>query len=270
MRHSFSSRPKFSRGGPARGPKTSWDPVAKQYGKLLKEENTFQSDVIFPGALRLLNPSKGKRYLDIACGEGSFAELVAKKGAEVVGFDAGSGLVKQAYEKRIRGTTFRVADARQFAALFPAASFDGAVCILAIQNIDNLPAVLNEAKQVLKSGAPFVLVLNHPIFRIPRQSGWGWDEKRALQYRRIDSYLTSNEIPIVANPGRGGKSAITYSYHRPLHAYFAELAKAGFIVDALEEWTSHRNSDSGPRAKAENRARNEIPMFMAIRAVRGK
>ena len=79
---------------PRRGPKTSWDPVAKQYGKMLKEENTFQSDIIFPGALRLLAPQKGEKYLDIACGEGSFAALVTKKGGEVVGIDAGSGLMR--------------------------------------------------------------------------------------------------------------------------------------------------------------------------------
>lgn len=253
---------------PTRGPKTSWNPVAKQYGRLMKEENTFQSDIIFPGALRLLNPQKEEKYLDIACGEGTFAALVVKKGSEVIGIDAGSGLIRLANEKRLRGATFRVADARRVAELFPEASFDGATCILALQNIDDLPAVLRSASALLKPGAPFVMVLNHPIFRIPRQSGWGWDEQRSLQYRRIDSYLTANEIPIVANPGQGSRSAITYSYHRPLQTYFTELANAGFVIDALEEWTSHKTSDSGPKAKAENRARNEIPMFMALRAIR--
>jgi hypothetical protein len=104
------------------------------------------------------------------------------------------------------------------------------------------------------------------MFRIPRQTGWGWDDKRNLQYRRVDAYMSANEIPIVANPGEGSRSKVTYSYHRSLETYIKELAKAGFVIDALEEWISHRNSDSGPRAKAENRARTEIPMFMAIRA----
>jgi hypothetical protein len=35
-----------------------------------------------------------------------------------------------------------------------------------------------------------VLLLTHPCFRVPRQSGWGWDEQRKLQYRRVDRYLT--------------------------------------------------------------------------------
>jgi hypothetical protein len=40
------------------------------------------------------------------------------------------------------------------------------------------------------------------------------------------------------------------------------------LVESLEEWPSHKNSNSGPRAAAENTARKEIPLFMAIRAVK--
>ena len=40
------------------------------------------------------------------------------------------------------------------------------------------------------------------------------------------------------------------------------------MVDALEEWTSHKTSDSDPRAAAENAARKEIPLFLALRAVK--
>ncbi|HRH31797.1 MAG TPA: class I SAM-dependent methyltransferase [bacterium] len=272
-------RPRFPAGAGARGQtvprfgnqsKGSWEPVAKWYGKHLKEEDTFQSEVIFPGALRLLYPVKGKSYIDIACGEGSFARAVANTGASVLGFDISSTLIKQAEAKKIKGATFRVANATDFARYYDPKSFDGAACNLAIQNIDDFAAVFHDAGKVLKPGASFVIVLNHPMFRIPRQTGWGWDEKRGLQYRRTDAYLTPNEIPIVANPGEGAKSKVTYSYHRPLETYMKELAKAGFMVDAIEEWISHRNSDSGPRAKAENRSRQEIPMFMAIRAIKTK
>lgn len=257
-------RPFEKKGG--KGEKGSWEPVAKWYGKHLKEEDTFQSEVIFPGSLRLLYPVKGKSYIDIACGEGSFARAVANTGASILGFDISSTLIKQADAKKIKGATFRVANATDFARYFDEKSFDGASCNLAIQNIDDFAAVFRDAGRVLKSGAPFVIVLNHPMFRIPRQTGWGWDEKRNLQYRRVDAYLSPNEIPIVANPGEGARSKVTYSYHRPFEAYVKELSRAGFVIDAVEEWTSHRSSDSGPRAKAENRARHEIPMFMAIRA----
>jgi len=248
--------------------KGSWEPVAKWYGKHLKDEDTFQAEVIFPGALRLLYPVKGKNYLDIACGEGSFARAVSNTGANILGFDISSSLIKQAEAKKIKTAKFRVANAIDFARYFEPKSFDGAACNLAIQNIEDFAAVFNDAAKVLKPGAAFVVVINHPMFRIPRQTGWGWDEKRGLQYRRVDAYLSPNEIPIVANPGAGPRSSVTYSYHRPLEVYVMALAKAGFVLDAVEEWVSHRNSDSGPKAKAENRARQEIPMFMALRAIK--
>ena len=56
------------------------------------------------------------------------------------------------------------------------------------------------------------------------------------------------------------------SFHRPLSSYAEALAKAGFVIANLEEWKSNRVSETGPRAKAENKARNEFPLFMAIDA----
>jgi hypothetical protein len=37
------------------------------------------------------------------------------------------------------------------------------------------------------------------------------------------------------------------------------------MMDAMEEWSSHKKSTSGPKAGAENMAREEIPLFLAIR-----
>ncbi|NJL31655.1 MAG: hypothetical protein HC898_08505 [Phycisphaerales bacterium] len=40
------------------------------------------------------------------------------------------------------------------------------------------------------------------------------------------------------------------------------------MVDHMEEWVSHKRSDPGPRAEAEDFSRSQIPMFLAIRAVK--
>ena len=56
------------------------------------------------------------------------------------------------------------------------------------------------------------------------------------------------------------------SYHRPLQLYMKELAKHGFVLAGLEEWISHRLSEKGPRAKAEDRARKEFPLFLMLNA----
>jgi hypothetical protein len=111
--------------------------------------------------------------------------------------------------------------------------------------------------------------MNHPAFRIPKRSSWGYEDKTEVQFRRIDSYISESKEAIAMHPGIKD-SPTTLSFHRPLQYYFKALAKAGFAVDRFEEWTSHKSSDSGPRAQAENRARKEIPLFLYMRASKQK
>ncbi len=246
--------------------RTDWNSVAGWYGKHLQDKGTYQSTLIFPKTLALLQPKAGKHYLDIACGEGSFAlKLTQRHKALVTGFDLARDLIAQARQKHARGAEFFVGDATHFPREIMKLRFDGATCILAMQNIADYQAVFDQAAEVLKPGASFVIVLNHPAFRPPKQSGWGFDEQRKLQYRRIDTYLSPYHVALSAHPGKR-ESESTISFHHPLQDYIQGLAKAGFMIDALEEWTSDRASLPGARAKAENRSRQEFPLFMAIRA----
>lgn len=244
-----------------------WEGVALWYREHLREEGSLLRSVVYPRALRLLAPVRGKQYLDIACGEGTFAAMVAARGADVMGVDAAPSLIRAAERKRIARAKFLVADARACAPRVGAEPFAGATCLLAIANIEPFVSVFTEAAVALAPGAPFVLVLAHPCFRIPRQSGWGWDEARGLQYRRVDRYATPLAIPVAVRPGVA-PGAVTTTYHRPLAAYVAALAEAGFVIAAIEEWASDRVSDRGSRQRAEDRSRAEIPVFLAIRAER--
>ena len=79
--------------------------------------------------------------------------------------------------------------------------------------------------------------------------------------------MTGTELGTTA---RGGEAVTTLTYHRPLQTYVRALAEAGLLIDALEEWPSLRQSQPGTRAQAENRARREIPMFLAIRTLNAR
>ena len=97
------------------------------------------------------------------------------------------------------------------------------------------------------------------------------DWSGATQFRRVDGYLSPGQREIVMNPGEvasGRAPVTTTTYHRPIQSYVRVFAEAGLLVDALEEWPSLRLSQPGPRAAEENRARREIPMFLAIRGVK--
>jgi hypothetical protein len=142
-------------------------------------------------------------------------------------------------------------------------------------NIDRIDEVFAGIASKLKVGGRFVAVILHPAFRNPGATAWGWitDERtrQPLQFRRVDQYMSERTQEIVMNPGEvsSGAAAIkTQTHHRPMSSYISAMGKQGLLVNAIEEWSSQRQSEPGPRAKAENTAREEIPMFMAIRAIR--
>jgi hypothetical protein len=145
-------------------------------------------------------------------------------------------------------------------------TFTHAAIILALQNIkEPQKAIANAAKHLTANGS-LVIVLNHPAFRIPRQSSWGIDEQNKLQYRRINRYMSPLEIPITMHPG-DTDSGVTWSYHLPISAYTEMLSREGFFIQRLEEWMSDKKS-VGSAGKMENRARDEFPLFLAIKAVK--
>src|SRR5690606_22364697 len=98
----------------------------------------------------------------------------------------------------------------------------------------------------------------HPCFRVPRQSGWGFDEGRALHYRRVDSYTTELAVPLQEY----GNGRSTRSYHRPLAAYVDALRRAGFVVTGLSEIADTASEPD----KATRRAMAEFPLLMGLRA----
>src|SRR4029079_19587134 len=135
---------------------------------------------------------------------------------------------------RHSGRSFQYADITKPLPLPAQKVFTHATIILALQNMADPANVLQNIKPHLVSGAKLVIVLNHPCFRIPRQSSWGFDEASKLQYRRINCYMSEQNIPIFTNPGQAASES-TVSFHHPLSAYFGFLQNAGFMVQGLEE-----------------------------------
>jgi len=241
---------------------TSWEHVAQWYDELLKGEGTYQKELILPNLLRLMDIRRSDMVLDLACGQGFFAREFSKLADHVIGVDASKSLIAIARKGSGVAPGFYISSADKLPFLNKA-SVDKAAIILALQNIEDVNAVLREAARVLKPGGSLYIVLNHPAFRVPKMSSWGWDEKVKVQYRRIDKYLSEAKVPIEMHPG-SKQGEVTTSFHRPLQFYFKALHKAGFAVAGLEEWNSHKQSEPGPRAKAEDLARKEIPLFLCL------
>jgi len=253
---------------PVTGPrKTDWNAAADWYDELVGDDGTeFQQKIILPGMIRLLDVQPRQRILDVACGQGVLCRALHDRGCEVTGIDAAPALIDAAIRRGPAEIRYQVGDARDMPAT-PPATFDAAACMLAIQNIHPTLPVFENVARILKDRGRFVIVMMHPCFRGPKETHWGWDDAKKVQYRRVDRYLMPRKEPIVTHPG-SAPDAYTWTFHKPIETYVKALRQAGLLIDALEEWSSHKRSDSGPRAGAENVARKEIPMFLAIRAVK--
>jgi len=251
--------------------KTSWGKVADWYDELLeKDSDSYQQKVVLPNVLRLLDIKKGETVLDLACGQGFFAQEFHKKGAKTIGIDIAPELIEIARKKSPKEIQYHISSADNLSFLKDD-SVDKATAILAIQNIENFSGVFKECSRVLGKSGRLLIVLNHPAFRIPEKTSWGWDEAAKTQYRRVGEYMSESRHKIQMHPSTGSgrdPGEYTISFHRPIQAYVKSLAKNGFAITRLEEWISHKKSQSGPRAKAEDIARKEIPLFLCIEAVK--
>lgn len=256
------------RRSPGRPPvATSWDPVADWYRGWVGEEGSkHHRNLAIPAVLDLLALRPDEQVLDIGCGPGVLAPGATQAGARYTGVDASPRLIQTARRQHGSNGRFLVGDARQLAQLpdLRAGAFDAAVFLLSIQDMDPLEQVLRAAAWALRPAGRVVILMTHPCFRVPRQTGWGWDEGRSLQYRRVDRYLTPLAVPMKAYPGQ--QPGVTRSFHRPLQDYVNGLSDHGLFVDRLLEIPTYKQSTAGPRAKAENMANQEIPLFVGLRA----
>lgn len=241
---------------------TSWQNSAQWYDSIVGDEGSYyHQQIVLPSVVRLLNLKNNSSLIDLACGQGVLAGRISKD-VNYLGLDAAKALIAKA-KMRHKGKTFLCADVTKPLPIAEDKRFTHAAIILALQNIEEPQKVFENLRKHLTDDATLVIVLNHPCFRIPRQSSWGFDEQQKLQYRRINCYMSEQKIPIFTNPGQT-QSESTLSFHHPLSDYFTFLQNAGFMVQGLEEWCSDKKSE-GKAARWENRARKEFPLFMALK-----
>ena len=242
---------------------TSWEKASQWYHDIVGEEgHYYHQHVIFPLLKSLLKTKKqDQSLLDLGCGQGAFSDQL-EDNFTYDGVDAAPTLIKLARKtyKTSPRKDFHLADICEPFEIKK--SFTHATFVLSFQNLERPLEALKNAKKHLKQGGMLILVLNHPCFRVPRQSSWGIDEEKKIQYRRVDSYMSSNKVPIEMRPGTKEK-VTTYSFHHSLTEIFSLLATSGFTVSNLIESTSDKNS-TGKNGKMENRSRKEIPLFLTL------
>ena len=246
----------------------SWERVATWYDGWVGDRGSrYHQALAIPAVLDLLEPRPGEAILELGAGQGVLARSIADRHARYMGIDASPRLISIARRRHGRSGRFLVGDARHLSrtsALRPA-SFDAAVFLLSIQDMDPLEPVVASLDWALRSTSRVVILMTHPAFRQPRHAGWGFDPARKLLYRRIDAYLTPMAVPMKSV----GAGPPTRSFHRPLSTYVNALSAVGFAVDAMREMADLPDGQRPGVRRSGGQAQAEIPMFLALRARRG-
>lgn len=247
-------------------PKTSWEKNSHWYHRIVGEKgHYYHQHLVLPAVLRQLQLKATDTLLDLGCGQGVLARAISSE-IEYWGIDSSSGLISQAkHLDQQRRHHYLIGDVTR-AIDIPVGYFTHAAIILALQNMKSYDTVFELVSRSLKPGGSLVVVLNHPCFRIPRQSGWEVETNNKQMKRWVTRYMTPLEIPITTHPGKLD-SSVSWSYHQPVSFYINSIATHGLLISAMEELVSDKESD-GKYRKMENRSRNDIPLFMVLKALK--
>lgn len=209
----------------------SWDRIAA------RTRTDPPTDVVYYGPdgpteddLRLLGDVSGKRVLDLGCGSGAAAVVLARQGAAAIAVDVSSGQIERARrladreEVRIEWHHADLADL----AFLRADSIDLAFSTFAVAEVDDLGRLFRQVHRVLRPHSIFVFSYEHPLSlcvgREPPES-----PSTPTRPAVLESYFGAEPLLVE----RDGEPIILY--RRPPGEVFAELGRAGFRVEVIVE-----------------------------------
>jgi len=108
--------------------------------------------------LQLAGDLRGRRVLDIGCGDGTFSLALAERGAAVVGIDASADMIEAARQRTLAtgaNIPFHVARAEQIP--FPDGYFDVVTAITILCFVREAAGVFDEIARVLRPGGRLVI-----------------------------------------------------------------------------------------------------------------
>ncbi len=238
-----------------------WDSNAAFWDEKIGEGNDFVNILQWPAILRLLDPQSGQHILDIATGNGLTARRLAALGAQVTAFDFSAELIKLAQARTPSGPriTFYVLDATDESALISTlapsgpsdtsgtletpktpnspASFDSALCNMALFDMADIEPLFHVLPQLLKSGGSFVFSLTHPAFNNTSSVHMAEEmdvegQIKSVYSVKVSQYMTPHHAHGAAMRNQPRPQ---FYFERPLQYYLNLGFQNGFVLDGFEE-----------------------------------
>jgi SAM-dependent methyltransferase len=211
-----------------------------------------------------------RRILDAACGNGLTSRRMAKAGAAVTAFDFSETMIQLA--RNWPGSAdidYRVVDAtdRQGLLALGQASFDGALCNMALMDMADINPLMQAIVCLLKPKGRFVFSLMHPCFNNPSSVHVGEMEDRAGTLVATYSVKISRYMTSFIQPGLAivGQPVPHVYFHRSLSTLLRPAFEAGLVMDAIEERAFPPENHVGSTPLSWNGSFCEIPPALIVR-----
>jgi demethylmenaquinone methyltransferase/2-methoxy-6-polyprenyl-1,4-benzoquinol methylase len=143
-----------------------FDAVARRYDLVNDLLSLGRTKAWRKKVVKIINPAKGMKILDIAAGPGSSSEPLYKAGAEVISLDFSDGMLEQGRKARpylnfVKGDALKLP--------FKDNEFDVTTISFGLRNTKDYELALREALRVTKEGGRMVIVEfstpTFPLFR---------------------------------------------------------------------------------------------------------
>ena len=228
--------------GPAMG---DWNEVADEWVRHA-DQNDYRNALLMPLALEILGDVRGRRLLDLGCGEGGYSRALAARGADVVGVDSSPRLIEIAQE---RGGDIRYicTNAKSLDGI-EGDAFDVVLAAMSLMDVEDYEGSIGEIARVLRPGGRLVMSILHPCFSAPIS---GWHEHFMVD-RYFDRVAWEDFItPKFSKP--------VLRRHRPLEDIMRPLLDRKFILQLFRE--PDRAVDPR-RATARMERLSRVPYFL--------
>jgi ubiquinone/menaquinone biosynthesis C-methylase UbiE len=246
-----------------------WDALAAWRDHRMGERgDLWHRAILDPTLLAMVGPVRGRRVLDLGCGNGYLTRRWARQGAvEAVGVDRSEASLRFARGReagRPSGARFVHQDAARLSA-FDGGVFDVVVAHMSLMDIPDARGTIREVRRVLADSGRFLFSINHPCFDIDERSVWVVERQAYSEQvaRRVSGYRTEKVVRVRWKLSEK-ESAYTLSYHRPLPTYVRYLREARLAVVRMEEPLP------GPEALQKSPQAPymlEVPLHLVVEAV---